>query len=175
MRKIECFFLSLCLAPTLVHAQGAAPEMYDVREVIIENARFDDQKAADACGLSRDQIATVITTALKGTKAPAIAEADAKPQSLGVARIELVPEISTYTNESLDCVSWISLSAQSRVNAVIPPVSTLRTETILYWQQHTKVASGQSNHLQKMTDTLQKMAAQFAQQYQIDQPPDMKK
>jgi len=172
-------FAALLLATGLAfsanaHAQGAAPEMFGVREVVVEYARFDDPKAAEACGLTRENIASTLAAALNNTGVPAVAVTDARPLSLGVARIQLVPEIYAYANESLDCVSWVSLTAENRVSAVIPPVPTLRSVNVVYWQQHTKIISGQSIHQQRVTDTLQKMVAQFVQQYKLDQPPEPK-
>jgi len=179
MNKILCAVILGTLftltMPALARAQGAAPEMFGVREVVVEYAHFDDAKAAEACGLSREQVATALAYVLKDSGVPAIEAIDARPASLGVARIELIPEISTYANESLDCVTFVSLSAENRVGAVIPPVSTLRSATIVYWRQHARVASGQSVHQQNVSDTLQKMAAQFAQQYKLDQPPALSK
>lgn len=175
MKKFGLFlFVSLlCLTPTVVRAQSAAPEMFGVREVVIQFTHFDDPKAADACGLSREQIASVLSKALAGTTVPAIDAIEAKPPMMGVARIDLVPEISSHVDENMDCISWISLSAQNRVNVVIPPINTQRTVTAVYWRQHVKLATGQSLHPQKVGELLQKMAAQFAQQYRLDQPPSL--
>jgi hypothetical protein len=149
--------------------------MFGVREVVVEYARFTDPKASDTCGLTREQIASVLAHALTGTNVPAVAAIDAKPPVLGVARIELIPEIYSHTDESLGCVSWVSLAAENRANAVIPPVNTLRGVTVVYWRQHTVVSSSQSTHEQTVGDVLQKMAVQFAQQYRLDQPPEVPK
>jgi hypothetical protein len=172
VRKLGLFLLCLCLISKGAVAQGAAPEMFGVREIVIELANLDDPKTAETCGLSRDNIAKALALAFSGTGVPAIAAADAKPPSLGVARITLIPEVYTYTSDSLDCISWVSLTAQNHVNAVIPPVSTLRSLTILYWQQHTRVVTGESLHQQRVSDVLQRMAAEFARQYTLDQPPE---
>jgi hypothetical protein len=173
MRKKGLLFLCLVLAPTTAMAQGAAPELFGVREVSVEYARFDDPKMATTCGLSREHIAEVLNKALTGTGVPYFAAVDAKPQTLGVARIQLIPQISSYTGDNLSCVSFVSLSAQSHTNAVIPPVPTLRSAVVIYWEQHTRVATNQSLQVEKIDEVLQKMATQFAQQYRLDQPPDL--
>ncbi len=174
MRKSGLLFLGLLLAPHAAQAQGAAPALSGVREIVIDPASFSDTKSADSCNLSREKIANALVFAFKAVNLPVTLAADAKPLSLGVARINLAPEISTYADENLDCVSWISLSARNKVNAVVPPVSTLRSVTVVYWRQDSRVISGVSVHDQRVTDTIQKMATQFAQQYQIDQPPEIK-
>jgi hypothetical protein len=175
MRKFGPLFLCLCLAPSGAHAQGAAPDLFGVREVLVDYARFDDAKASGSCGLYREHIAEVLARSLKGSRVPWFSPADAKPQALGIARISLVPEISSFEGDNLDCVSWISLTAESRTSAVIPPVGTLRSVNVVYWQQHTRVSSSQSIHAQKIDDILEKLAAQFAQQYGLDQPPELSK
>ena len=173
IKKTALLLLSSCLFSLQAHAQGAAPEMFGVREIVINFAHFDDAEASDACGLSRDQVAGVLTKALAGTGVPVISIVDAKPMATGVARINLIPEISTHSDENLGCVSWVSLSAESHARLSIPPVNTLRGVTVLYWRQHTVVSSGQSIHEQRIDEVLQKMAGMFAQQYKLDQPPEI--
>ena len=163
--------LCLALAPMQARAQGSAPELFGVREVVVDYARFVDPKAADSCNLSREKIASVLAKSLEGTTVPAIAALDAKPPVIGVARIQLVPQIASHMGENFDCVSWISLSAESRAAAVIAPITTLRSFTAVYWHQQVKAASGASTHPQLVGEILQKMATQFAQQYRLDQPP----
>jgi hypothetical protein len=174
IKKIGCFLFSTLFffnaAPFDAHAQGVAPEMFGVGEIVINYAQFDDPKASDSCGLSRETIASILAGSLVKTGLPAVSVADARPPIMGVARIQLIPEISSHVDENMDCISWISLSAESRANVVILPVTAPRSIVAVYWRQHTKVYSGQSIHAQKIGDVLKKMADQFAQQYRLDQP-----
>jgi hypothetical protein len=172
MRKITLFFLSLCFLPFQAHAQGAAPELFGVHEIVVEFAKFPQAKASETCGLTREEIAADIMRGFAGSPIPAVSVVDAKPPSLGVARIELVPEISSRSDETLNCTSWISLSAESRANTIISPVTTLRSITAVYWRQHTIATSSEAAHPKTVDDIIQRMAAQFAQQYLADQPPD---
>ena len=170
------FCLPLCLTPGTGQAQNAAaPEMFGVREVVVEYTRFDNPKTADTCGLSRDALNTLIARTLAGTSVPAVASVDVKPPSIGMARIQLIPEISTRTDDSLNCISWVSLSAESHANVVIAPIATPRSATIVYWRQHALAAGGQSTHIQAVNIVLEKMVEQFAQQYRLDQPPELPK
>jgi hypothetical protein len=175
--KFLLFSALLCLsfAPTQAVAQGAAPELFGVGEVIINYTKFVDASASDSCGLSREQLANILKSSFAGTTVPAVAVVDAKPQMVGVARIQLIPEITTYVDENLNCASWISLSAESRIKVVIPPVSAPRNVTAVYWRQHNKVVSGQSLHPQKVADVVKKMVEQFSQQYRLDQPVALQK
>ena len=175
MHKIWFFFLFVGLLPVAAQAQGVAPEMFGVREIILDYARFDNPKAADICGLSREQVALTLHSALTGTNVPVIDVGEARPPALGMARIQLIPEIYVHTDENMDCVSLVSLSAESHANTIIPPVSVPRTITAVYWHQRVMLASSQSLHPQTVNDVLKKMLAQFAQQYRIDQPPELPK
>ena len=165
---------SVTVAPAVVYAQGgAAPELFGVKEVIVEYARFDDPKASESCGLSRERIMDTLIKTLHNTTVPAVEAVESRPVVQGVARVQLIPEVYSYVDENLYCVSWISLSAESHGNVVVPPIGTQRSVTVVYWRQHTEVASNQSPHAQKVDDVLQKVVTQFAQQYRIDQPPEL--
>lgn len=177
MRKIICFLFSLLFCINFAHqnaqAQGYAPEMFGVGEVIVNFAQFDDPKVANSCGLSREKIADLFDNVFKKTDVPAVAVVDARPPISGIARIQLIPQISSYEDQNLDCISWVSLSAESHNNVVIPPVDAPRSVTAVYWRQHAKVFSSQAIHAQKVEEVLKKLAEQFAQQYRIDQPPSI--
>lgn len=175
MRCMILVFLMMLVLPSLARADSAAPSLFGVREVIIQQPRIVDAKAAATCGgISRELVNTTMAKAFVGTSVPAMMVAEAKPPSLGVARIELTPEIHTRANENLECISWVSLAAENRVNLVVPPVTTLRAVTISYWRQRAMVTSGLSSHAQMVSDLLLKLAKEFAYQYQLDQPPDLK-
>ena len=179
MKKVVAILFStlLCLAfaPQEACAQGAAPGLFNVGEVIVNYVTFEDPKASDSCGLSREQIFKTIKESFIGTTVPATAVVDANPPVVGVARIQLFPEISTHIDENMNCVSWISMSAESRANVLILPVTSPRNVTIIYWRQHTKAVSGQSLHPRKVSDAITKMVEQFAQQYRVDQPAALQK
>jgi len=164
---------ALLLTPGFAHAQGSAPAMFGVKEVLIQYARFSNPKTADACSLSREDLARAIDKVLTENNIPALTATDAKPPMMGAARIELIPELSTINNGSLDCTSWVSLTAETRNNLRIPPVDTPRSVTVTYWHQGAIIASEHSGHEGLAEDILKKMALQFAQQYRLDQPPEV--
>jgi len=167
--------LLIFLPPTTAHAQGAAPGMSGVQEVIVQYTHFGDAKNSDSCGLERESIAASLNKILSDSGTPAIPAAIAKPPMMGVARIELVPEIWSLAQQGLDCTSWVSLSAQSQSNVHIPPLDVLRNVKIVYWQKGALIASGQANHAEKVNQLLSEMAQQFAKQYRLDQPPALPK
>lgn len=167
--------LLLLLIPSCAYAQGAAPGMSGVKEVVVHYARFTDSKTADTCALERESLANAINKTLTDNAVPAIPVATAKPPMMGVARIDLVPEISTIATQDLDCTSWVSLTAQTQNNVVVPPIEVLRNVKIVYWQQGLMVASPQSTHSDRIAEYLKKMALQFAQRYRMDQPPELPK
>ncbi len=170
--------LFVCVACSLWPSVGraqTAPELYGVREIVVDYARFDDPKRADTCGLSRDSITDYLVRELQKGGVPAVAASQAPPPVLGVARIQMIPDVLVYADESLNCVSWIALSAESRANIVVPPVTLPRSVTIRYWQDRGRASSASSIHKQALEAALQKMATAFAQQYKLDQPPEVPK
>ncbi len=177
MKRTGCLFLSglLCLGllPASAFAGAAVSEMYGVREVILDFTHFDDPRASDTCGLSRALIADVIANSLKGTSVPAIPANEARPPVTGIFRINLVPQISTYVDETLGCVSWISLSAENRISVAVPPVNVQRAVTAVYWRHHLKVVSTHSTHTPKVSNAVKTLAEKFAQQFRADQPPEL--
>ncbi len=178
--KKSAYFLFLTLlylpfAPQEAQAQGSAPELYNVGEVIINYVKFEDTKASDYCRLEREQIAAVFKKGFLESGVPATAVVDARPPMVGVARIQLLTEISTHVDENMNCVSWISLSAENRATVVIPPVNAPRNVTVVYWRHHMKAVSGQSLHPKKVEDALLKVIDQFSRQYRLDQPPSLQK
>ncbi len=162
------FFLA---APSLAHAQGgSAPAMFNVKEVVVQYAHFGDPETADTCGLSREELAAALVKTLKDDNVPAMPAAEANPPMIGNARIELVSDIFSFNSQGLDCTSWVSLTAQSRNSVHIPPVDISRNVTITYWHEGALLSSSQATHQHIISDTLQKLARHFAQQYKLDQP-----
>ncbi len=175
MRSLSlCVFLFTGMViSSHVWAQGAAPALYGVKEVIIQPPKFNDPAQAEQCGLKRDDVLVALQKAFVGTSVPVTMASEAKPPVMGMARIDLQPELAVHDSDGLDCVTWVSLYAQSRSSAVIAPVSTMRSFTALYWHQGAMVASSRGPHPKLVEELLDKMANQFAKEYKLDQPPDL--
>jgi len=170
-RLLAVFLLGLSLLPyPQAFAAGAAPGMDGVKDIIVEPILFNDPKAADACGLSRDALTDTVIKEMKADNLPASLAADAQPPMIGVARIDLVTQVYTINND-LDCTSWIEATALSKSNAIVPPIEVPRSVTVQYWHQGTMVYGAQSLHEHSINEVLQKMLHQFAKQYELDQPP----
>lgn len=163
----------LGLASPQANAQGAAPGLFNVREIVVQYANFANPKGADSCALVREELAAAIFKILKDSSVPVILASEAKPPMMGIARVNLVTDISTIDNQGLDCTSWVSMTAQTQSNAVIQPIETSRSFTAVYWKQGLLLGSGQATHARLVTETLQNMAKKFAQQYRVDQPPEL--
>ncbi|MDD4617211.1 MAG: hypothetical protein PHW76_08915 [Alphaproteobacteria bacterium] len=150
-------------------SDGFAPSMYGVTDVSIENVKFNDPKASDKCGLTKDGIATVLKSAFVDKQVPVVVASTTRMQVMGTARIKLIPEISTHLDEIMGCLSWVTLSAQSRENLQIPPIAPPREVTVLYWNHAARVFSGISAHPAKVAEVLNNAAGQFSQQFVADQ------
>ena len=85
---------ALFLSPS-VYAQGAAaPAMFAVKEIIIQPTHFSDAKAAEACGLSGQDIDERLTKILHDANIPVVSAAYAKPQMIDVAIQKAGVEVS---------------------------------------------------------------------------------
>jgi hypothetical protein len=166
------FCLFLCI-PLTAQAQTSAPALFDVQEIIVQYTHFGDPKTADACGLVREDLAKIIGKIMQDNGVPAFSVVEAKPPEIDVARIDLVPEIYTFSGNGLDCTSWVSLTAKSEGNVHVPPVDAPRNVTVIYWRQGLMLSSSQALHARVVGEAMQKLAGQFAQKYRLDQPPPL--
>ena len=164
--------LAFTIAPALAADEvGSAPAMFGVKEVLLQYARMGSSKAAEACGIPREELMGILAKELKDSNVPTTTVTQAKPPIMGEARIELVPEISSINSQGTDCISWLSLSAQSQSTAQILPVKIPRNVVVTYWRSGQLVGSSQTTHKRVLGDAFQKLIRQFAQQYRLDQPP----
>jgi hypothetical protein len=161
----------LFFAPNAQAQSGSASGMFGVEEVIIQYTRLGNAKTAEACGLSREKFADILKNTLQDNGVPAIPVDEAKPALAGVTRIDLVPSVFSYNGQGLDCISWVSLSVESRNRVHIPPIDIPRSVIITYWREGALISSDQITHQRVVGDALQKQAKLFADQYKLDQPP----
>ncbi len=169
------FFLSaaLVLPFASAKAQGSAPAMLNVKELRVQHTRLGNNAASDLCGLSPSETMAHVLSKLKEDKLPAFSALESPSSQMGVARIDVVPEIVTLQKQGLDCTSWVSLAAQSRSTLRVPPVEVPRYVTVVYWRGGLMVSSPQVSHARAVRDALVKLATQFSRQYRNDQPPPM--
>jgi hypothetical protein len=173
--KIGRLALLLAAIPSFACAQGAAPAMFGVEEVIVQIPHFGNDKTADECGLDPSELSDILEQTLQQNNVPAVSVAEAKPSVIGIARINLLPDVFSFNSQGLDCTSWVSLAAESRNSVRIPPVDTSRNVTISYWREGIMLASSQTTHERTVGEALRKLARQFATQYKLDQPPPVPK
>jgi hypothetical protein len=174
--NIKCLAVFLlALTPSAVMAQGAAPAMFGVEEAVIQVPHFGNDKTADECGLDPGPLLDIIEKTLQDKNVPAVSVAEAKPSVIGVARINLVPDIFSFNSQGLDCTSWITLTAESRNSVRIPPVDTSRNVTITYWREGMMLGSNQTTHQGVIGEAFRKLALDFAKRYKLDQPPPLPK
>ena len=170
-----CLALLLALTPSFAYAQGAAPALFGVEEVVIQVPHFGNDKTADECGLDPSALSDILEQTLKDNNVPAVAVAEAKPPVIGVARINLLPDVFSFNSQGLDCTSWVSLAAESHNSIRVPPVDTSRNVTVSYWREGTMLGSSQTTHERTVSEALRKLALHFAEQYKLDQPPPLPK
>lgn len=161
--------------PASAQAQGAAPGMYGVKEIVVQAAQINNPKAAEDCGITRAEINESVLGVLRDANLPAVDVNEAPPSISEVARIYLRPEIALVNNgQGLDCTSWVSLSAESKNNLIIPPVPIPRNVQIMYWHESAITTSTQSAHGLIVSNLARKLAGNFAKQYNASQPQKIK-
>ncbi len=170
------FFLCAALGLFLsqeARAAGSAPALLGIQEVLVRQAHLGNGPASDSCGLSGSEAANEVVKRLREDQVPAYPLMKAPTHKEPVARVELLPEIATLQHQGLDCVSWISLMAETREAVAVPPLDIARNVSVVYWRGGLLVSSAQTMHARAVYDALAKLASSFAQRYKVDQPPPL--
>lgn len=157
---------------------NAGPSLLNVKEIVIQNPRIGNPRAADMCSLSQQDFLNSIDRTMKTDNVPAVLINKAKPGLASIARIDVIPEIVAIDNAvqnktDENCTTWVSLVAQTQNVLVVPPVETPRSVVVTYWRSGLIVQSPQTSHNRLVNETLQKLTRDFDKQYQVAQPPDL--
>jgi len=173
------FLLGLSSSAQAAAVEGSAPALSNVESIVLQSVRVGGTtngvgNVTNACSIARGEIDTALIKILKNYGLPITVPQNAKPAHVGFARIDLVPEVVTSNNQdSSECTTWISLSAQTNSTVRIPPVETPRNVVVTYWRGGLLVTSSPTANGRAINDALDKLARQLSQQYKLDQPPEL--
>jgi hypothetical protein len=162
---------AMTISATARAQETAAQSLYDVKEIVVRPVRFDDPETAKSCRLAGEDLDAAILKELQDNGLPAIAESNARPTVIDSARIMLVPQIIPYNSQGMDCVTWVSLSAETRNHLRVLPVEIPRVVNVVYWRRGEMVASAVSVHDDHVNAALHAMIREFGQRYKQAQPP----
>jgi hypothetical protein len=172
LRVCGLVLLAVLALPSLAEAQEtAAQSLYGVKEILVRPVVFDNPAIALSCRLKAEDVDEAIMREMHDNGLPAMTEADARPSTMDVARIILVPQIVPFNSQGLDCISWISLSAESRNHLRILPVEIPRIVNVVYWHRGEMAISAQSVHFEHVSQSLHAMIHDFGTRYNAAQPP----
>lgn len=172
MRKSLLLALLACFAATRADAQeSAAQALYGVKEVVVRQVRFDDPAIAKSCRLTSEDLDSLIMQELKDANLPVITERDARPTVAEVPRIFLVPQIVPFNSQGFDCVTWVSMTAETRNHLRVLPIEIPRIVNVVYWRRGEMVASAVSVHGDHVTASLHNIIREFGQRFLQAQPP----
>lgn len=115
----------------------------------------------------------MVLKALQADNLPAFSVLNAPKRDPNVARIDIYPDVVTLQPREKECVSWVSITAQSREILQINPVATPRNMMSTYWHGGLMVGSSNTAHANTINDAFSKLGAQFSRQYRLDQPPEI--
>ncbi len=163
-------FILFCPLPSF---GASAPSMTGVQEVLLQYVRFASDRTEESCGLTRGEMEKNILKALTVVGIPVVPVIDAKPPMLGVARIELLPEVVSLGGNATECTSWVSLTAQTQNTLTIAPVAIPRSVTIIYFKSGLLLNSSVTSHAQIVGEAFGKLADQFGRRFKLDQPPPL--
>lgn len=169
--------LAIIAAPSDSFAQesvATAPSLYAVGEFQVQHARIANPKASGNCGTSTGEATKMVVGALKANKLPTLHVIGAPAALKNVERIDVFPDIVTLQPRDNECVTWVSLTAQSRAALRLQPVPTPRDLAVTYWTGGLMVGSPAANHPTSLHEAIQKLSQQLARQYFADQPPTIK-
>lgn len=175
--KTSLVVASLFALPSASYAQGAvatAPALFAVGEFLVQHTRIANPKASGNCGTSTGEATKMVVDTLKSSKLPAFHVIGAPAARKSVERVDIFPDIVTLQPRDGECVSWISLTAQSRAELRLDPITTPRDLVVTYWTGGLMVGSTATNHPSSLLAAIQKLGQQLSRQYFADQPPTIK-
>ena len=149
----------------------SAPALFGIHDIVLQYARLGDKDASASCGIIPGTLLSDFFRAMKSYGLPIQSLLEAKPPMVGVPRVDLVPEIYSVYDKGLNCVSWVSLTAQSQSAMPLAPVPTPRRVTVTYWRNGVLIGSPENFHAHEVSEALLRLGHQFADQYKTDQPP----
>lgn len=176
-KTIPAFLLCLSTLLTspfpVLAQQGSAPALYNVKELLIQHGRLANQQASANCGTSSGEIAAMVLKAFKTDGLPAIPVLGAPPADSNTARVEVFPDVATLQPREKECISWVSLTVQSKDLLLIRPIETPRNLITTYWTGGLMVSSSTTAHPVSINDAVTKLTAAFSRQYRLDQPASL--
>ena len=155
------------------NAPANAPPFYGVKEMRLQYPRLGNPDATSKCGLSSQELMTLILKGLTTLGLPVFSVVDAPPFKPEVARVDLFPDVVTLQPQEAICISWVSLTAQSNEIINLPPVEVPRSVLVTYFSSGMMFGGSVNGHANAIKDTIDKLGAQLVKQYRNDQPPEL--
>jgi hypothetical protein len=148
-----------------------APSLFSVGEFQIQHGRIANQRASAICGTSTGEVAKMVSSAFRTDGIPSFPVIGAPDPKPDVERVDVYPDVVTLQPRDNECVSWVSLTVQSRGALTISPVQTPRDLNVVYWTAGMMVGSSVNSHPATLNDAFQKLSSLLSRQYRADQPP----
>jgi len=152
-------------------AVRAAPALYGVKEIQVQQSRLANPQASANCGTSSGELSAMLLKAFKADGLPAFSILGATPVKQGTARIDIFPDVATLQPRDKECVSWVSFTAQSKDVLRVYPVETPRNLITTYWSGGLMIGTSAAAHPAALNEAVTKLEAAFSRQYRLDQPP----
>ena len=134
---------------------------------VAEPAMVDMRNAFD-CKLDSKLLRQKLSAALQAEKLPLTPD-NAAPRP-DLMRLTLKPEVATLKDGVVNCVSWVSLAAQTQETLKLPPSPDRKPVSITYWTRGALIMTPVVDHATGVADVYEKLARVLARQWRIDNP-----
>jgi len=179
---LTCLFLTGCFllhtsdarAQDAVEGDPIAPPLYGIEDIVVDLARFGNEKASANCNTFRREVSDQILSTLQTDGLPARSSMGNDITNHSKISVDLIPEVVTLVPRDKMCVSWVAFNVQSRNAILVPPATYHRDVKLTYWKGGLLVTTAPHAHPRGIKEAIDTLIGQFVRQYRVDQPVTLK-
>lgn len=163
------------LASTQPEAAGVVPSLFGINNFMIHQARLANDVASANCGVSSRTASETTLASLKTASLNVVSATEIHKLDENSTTVTVLPEVVTMQPQEKSCLSWVSLSVQTRNVVNLPPRKDSRDVKLVYWQGGLLVSTSPHAHQRGVNEALFKLSNLLSTQYFRDQPPKLQK
>ncbi|NCC03531.1 MAG: hypothetical protein EOM37_05720 [Proteobacteria bacterium] len=172
---VSALFCSEGLAAPQEDVNGVVPSLYGVDNFLIHQARLANDVASANCGVSSRTASETTLASLKTATLSVVSASEINKLDKDSSTVTILPEVVTMQPNEKSCLSWVSLSVQTRNVVNLPPRKDPRDIKLVYWEGGLLVSTSPHAHQRGVNEALFKLSSLLSTQYFRDQPPKLQK
>ncbi len=137
------------------------PPLWGVSELAMADLTLRPVGNAEDCLVSAQEVAEAMRVTLHGEMLAAYDARTAPPQKADVLRLTLFPVLAVVKSAPLECVAWLSLSAQAAHTVRLPPNARRKTITVNYWERGGLVRTSVQNNRAEVSKNFSGLISAF--------------